>query len=211
MTIPRATVHAILARRIATPAPKARRKVGTGSWAVQKAWVCRMRCEPGIFLAVRTVTEKNSGGHWAVKAKRAGSQRESASMAVWAWFKGGGEYAAELPIRVTLTRYGPRLLDADNAVSALAHLRDGIADAFGVDDAAGSGIDWIYAEQVKSPAKCYGVRILIQPKAKRPTNPNLLLEIREPTLTKVCKKMVADRKAGKHLPWFLREQPKEKK
>lgn len=105
----------------------------------------------------RTIASTNAREHWAMRAKRAKRERASACIQGLSISRRG----MKLPIKVTFTRYGPKVLDTDNILSALKALRDGIADAFGVDDSKGSGIEWEYAEQVKTKPGQHAVLIEI--------------------------------------------------
>lgn len=63
-----------------------------------------------------------------------------------------------MPATVTITRIGKRKLDSDNLAISAKHVRDGIADAYGVDD--GSDLyTWNYAQEI---GKDYAVRIEIR-------------------------------------------------
>lgn len=55
---------------------------------------------------------------------------------------------------VTLTRVGPRTLDTDNLAGALKGVRDGVADALGIDD-GDPRITWCYDQRKGT----YGVQI----------------------------------------------------
>ncbi len=59
----------------------------------------------------------------------------------------------KLPVTITLMRISPRLLDSDNIEGAFKHIRDGIADAFGVDDSPRSPVTWRYGQRKGSPAR----------------------------------------------------------
>lgn len=59
-------------------------------------------------------------------------------------------------VHVRLVRYGPRRLDSDNLAAAFKPIRDGIADALGVDDGS-DRVAWSY-EQITS---VYGVEVVI--------------------------------------------------
>ena len=61
------------------------------------------------------------------------------------------------PATIALTRLAPRLLDSDNAVSALKHVRDGIADALGIND-GDEQVVWWYGQE---KAAKHGVRVEI--------------------------------------------------
>jgi len=64
-------------------------------------------------------------------------------------------------ISVRLTRVGPRRLDSDNLAAALKHVRDGVADALGVDD-GDPRLEWIYDQQRCRPGE-YAVLVDIRP------------------------------------------------
>lgn len=59
---------------------------------------------------------------------------------------------------ITLTRLAPRSLDTDNLQRALKAIRDGVADALGVDD-GDARLRWRYAQE---QARDYGVRISVE-------------------------------------------------
>ena len=63
--------------------------------------------------------------------------------------------------RIELTRLAPRRLDSDNLAGSCKHIRDGIADWFGVDD-GDARYQWAYAQE---KSKEYGVRVTITPLA----------------------------------------------
>lgn len=93
-----------------------------------------------VFIPVRTVSESNAHEHWRVRQKRAKEQRAFAKMFV------AGSPRLPMPIMAKLSRVSPRLLDDDNLRGALKHVRDGIADAYGVDD-RGPSIKWEYDQR----------------------------------------------------------------
>lgn len=118
-------------------------------------WVVEMLRTHGWFLPLQTKSESNMREHWAAKATRTKKHRQIsfviAKMKVMAGTK--------LPARITLTRFTAHhtMLDDDNLRCSLKAVRDGIADAFGVDD--GSPLyEWKY-DQKKAPG--YGVGIVI--------------------------------------------------
>ncbi len=115
-----------------------------------------MNCLSGLFLSMRTVTESNTGGYWLKKSKRAESQRTVVCMAMLGMIR---RDRLALPMRIQFTRYGPKTLDSDNIFSAFKHVRDGVADAFGVDDKSDL-YEWPAPLQVKS--KHYGIRIELE-------------------------------------------------
>ena len=71
-------------------------------------------------------------------------------------------------ITVTLTRIAPRKFDGDGVVASCKHVRDGVADALGIDD-GDERITWLYAQRKAEPAdglpaaaRGYGVRIQVE-------------------------------------------------
>ena len=108
-----------------------------------------------IYLPLRLVSEANSRDHWAKKARRAKTAR-------------GDTRAALIPLlaardtpdryRCTITRIGKRRLDTDNLARAAKAVRDGVADAVGIDD-GDDRITWVYGQEI---GKTYGVRVEIE-------------------------------------------------
>ena len=117
-----------------------------------------------IVLHIRTVSESNARGHWSKKAKRAKSQRSVTALVVRSALSCSelirGYRMAVYPLAVKLTRVAPRALDDDNLRGALKAVRDGVADALGVDDGHAS-IMWQYAQE-KGPPKTYAVVVEVE-------------------------------------------------
>lgn len=107
------------------------------------------------FLAVRTINESNNRDSWRKRARRVKAQRLAARQRVAACIVG-----VHLPLVVTLTRVGARKLDSDGVPSALKAIRDGVADALGVDDGRDDLVQWRYAQQF-GPRQVHGVQIEI--------------------------------------------------
>ncbi len=82
-----------------------------------------------LTLPIETCSESNQRDHWAKRAARARRQRGVTTLAC-----AMAARAVQLPVVVTLTRISPRPLDDDNLRGALKAVRDGVADAFGLDD-----------------------------------------------------------------------------
>jgi crossover junction endodeoxyribonuclease RusA len=109
-----------------------------------------------VLLPVRTWSEANQRGHWGKRARRAKKQREAARMLV----RTARRYLPKVgSAAVTLTRIAPRTLDTDNLASAMKAVRDGVADALGVNDGS-SRIEWRYAQERGKPGE-YAVRVEI--------------------------------------------------
>lgn len=104
-------------------------------------------------MPMRTRTECNTNEtHWA-KARRARSQRDVVLLMM------GHLLLPALPVKVMLTRCGPRPMDAhDNLPSSCKHIVDEIAEMYGVPD-NDPQIKWEYA-QVKR--KEFGVIVRIE-------------------------------------------------
>lgn len=157
MNLSRADYERILSRQQGTAAPvKTRKPVGAGDIRLRKDWIAEMTRGPGIFLPIHTVNELNAHTHWRMRQKRAAMHREWAKLAVQSYLMA---HAIELPVSVLFTRYSPGTLDNDGCVSAMKHVRDGLADAFWVDDKSPL-YTWLPPVQVKS--KHHGVRIVIE-------------------------------------------------
>lgn len=112
-----------------------------------------------VTIRMRTVSEANAHEHWRARQKRAKAQRWMVGMVLmpkWrAWLLECVDatpfvtlLGADIPfpMRVTLTRIAPRMLDSDNAVGALKHVRDGVAEVLGVDD-GDPRVTWEYAQR----------------------------------------------------------------
>ncbi len=109
-----------------------------------------------IELPIRTFSEANiTHQHWGQKQKLVGDQRPVVKMAVIANARAKG-VRLELPASVRLVRVGSELDVGDNLEMSLKHVRDGVADAFGVGD-RGDHLLWDYGQE---PGR-WGVRIEI--------------------------------------------------
>lgn len=83
--------------------------------------------------------------HWSVRAKRARSQRLAAYLACRA-YAGNSLCPLTHEAVVMITRVSPRPLDDDNLAASQKHVRDGIADALGIDDRDAIAT-WRYAQR----------------------------------------------------------------
>ncbi len=107
------------------------------------------------YTGLRLVSVANKREHWSKRAKRTKEHRAIALAAVH-----GSVHDPALLLQVTavrITRIAPRQLDGDNLQSSAKALRDGIADALGIND-NDPRIEWQYAQEKGAP-KQYGVRI----------------------------------------------------
>src|SRR5271157_4200427 len=95
-----------------------------------------------VSLPLRTRSILNVREHWSKRAARAQEQRAVTRMRLAVV----REWPPRLPAVVTLTRVGPRALDDDNLQGSLKAVRDGVADALGVDDGSDE-VRWSYAQE----------------------------------------------------------------
>ena len=119
-----------------------------------------------ITAPIKTISEANRKDYWRARAKRAKKQRIDA---YWAVRSSGFEFkdgklafsAGHEKLIITLTRYGKRTMDDDNLACALKAVRDGVADAIGLDD-GDQRIEWRYQQRIGD----YAVKIDIWQAAK---------------------------------------------
>jgi hypothetical protein len=97
-----------------------------------------------VFLPVKTVSTLNAREHWATRARRAKKQRGIARVMVMLATRGQIRKGAALVC--VLTRMGVRKLDDDNLAGALKSVRDGVADALGIDDGS-ELVRWEYRQE----------------------------------------------------------------
>lgn len=120
----------------------------------------------GVRMSMRLVSLTNQREHWAARSKRAKEQRAVTAMALRSRVRG-----VELPLEIAILRIAPRRLDSDNLQSACKHVRDGVADAIGVDD-GDERLTWHYGQTTGGPG-AYAVYIEVA-RAGTPTMTNRL-------------------------------------
>lgn len=91
-----------------------------------------------VSLPLRVVNGANAREHWSTRARRAKRERQTAYLLT---------PRHPLPCVVTLTRVGKRRMDDDGAAISCKHVRDGIADRLGVDD-ADPRVTWQYRQRL---------------------------------------------------------------
>lgn len=106
-------------------------------------------------LSIRTKSETNLREHWGSRKRRREKQRKAACDATSAHSPGAGYE----PTVVHLTRIAPRKFDSDNLSSSFKAIRDGMADAFAIDD-GDERIEWKYGWRRGAP-KEYAVDVEI--------------------------------------------------
>lgn len=109
-----------------------------------------------ILIPLRTCSENNMREHHMARARRRKQQRITAALMTRVTANQLG-----LPCSVKLVRIAPSNgLDGDNLQGALKAVRDGIADAFEVDD-RDPRLTWVY-DQRRGP---YSVEVTLMPVA----------------------------------------------
>jgi len=81
----------------------------------------------------------NSHEHWGLRQRRRKSHRLLGRTF-------GERLTVQFPCVVRITRIGPRRMDDDNCIGGCKGVRDGLADAFGVDD-GDPRIRWAYGQE----------------------------------------------------------------
>jgi hypothetical protein len=99
---------------------------------------------------------QNAREHWSARSSRNRREREAAR-----WLMLDAK-RPPLPVVVRLVRVAPRMLDDDNLVGVFKAIRDGVADAYGIDDKDRSRISFI-CEQERGAPHQYSVRIEVSP------------------------------------------------
>lgn len=111
-----------------------------------------------VRLPLVTRNESNQHQHWRLRAARSKAARAWAAAVVRPVFARCGAPRWV----VLLERVAPRQLDdGDNLSSSLKAVRDGVADALGIDDRS-DAVSWLYTQSKGSPREC-AVRIHLFP------------------------------------------------
>lgn len=109
-----------------------------------------------ILIPMKLESTANKRWHWAVKSKHNAEQRAQGK---WAVSSNYNKIRNEPPFKVKITRIGKRMMDDDNLAISAKALRDGIAEALGVDDGDKKLIAWKYDQKI---GKEYGVEVEIK-------------------------------------------------
>ena len=106
-----------------------------------------------FILPIKLECATNKREHWSTIAYRKKEQRSlSRSFTSQCFTMPYG------PIVVTITRVGLRKMDDDNLATSAKYVRDGIADALGIDD-GDSRIKWEYKQEI---GRAYGAKVEIK-------------------------------------------------
>lgn len=110
-----------------------------------------------VHLPIRTVSAMNTREHHMKRYRRTKQQRTAAALSLRPLI-GKRDLTNHGSIVVTLTRIGIRQgLDGDNLQASMKAIRDGVADALGIDDGS-DRIEWRYAQR---RGDAWGVEIAI--------------------------------------------------
>ena len=117
-------------------------------------------------IGIKLVSVANLREHWATRAARNKRQRAAAyrSMSLELMLLRSWTTAPDIgkPMTITITRIAPRKLDSDNLANSAKAVRDGIADALGIDDGSDL-VTWLYAQSKGFPHE-YGCQVRIEQK-----------------------------------------------
>lgn len=107
-----------------------------------------------LTIPIRTWNTANCRWHWSKKARYAKQCRQAAFLTAKA---AGLLTAPDGAFVVRLVRIGKRRMDSDGLAISFKGIRDGLADAMGIDD-GDPRIDWQYGQEI---GKEYAVRVII--------------------------------------------------
>lgn len=115
-----------------------------------------------ISLPVETISELNDRGHWT-KRRRLHLRQKFWVEEAFKFIASMVDPISKIPIKITLVRVSPGVLDGDNLVASFKYVRDAVAAAIMRDDCPGRAdssplITWDYM-QLKS--KQYGINVII--------------------------------------------------
>jgi hypothetical protein len=107
-----------------------------------------------LEVPIRVESNANLREHWSARARRAKAQRETVAWCLRM------TTLPDVPCTVKLTRIAPRMLDSDNAICGMKHVRDAVAAWLLVDD-ADPRVRYEYAQEKGQPGE-YACRIEIE-------------------------------------------------
>jgi hypothetical protein len=108
---------------------------------------------------------QNAREHWRARHNRVSAERTVARATTLreAYVTLTPEVCSKCRYVITITRHGSRRMDDDNLASCCKAVRDGIADALGIDD-GDPRTEWRYAQAAcKRKAELVTIRIEAQP------------------------------------------------
>jgi hypothetical protein len=121
----------------------------------------KCRDEVLVRLPMRLVNGLNAREHWGARKRRAASQRGPVALSMRPHL-----LTLPAPWAIQITRIGPRRMDSDGLAAACKHVRDGVADALGIDD-GDERATWLYAQRTAKQGgdtwviRGYGVEVAV--------------------------------------------------
>ncbi len=109
-----------------------------------------------FILPIKLECATNKREHWSKVTDRKKMQRQLAMFSTY-------DICARIHLDknssliVAITRIGIRKMDSDNLATSAKYVRDGIADALGIDD-GDSRIEWVYKQEI---GRAYGCKVEI--------------------------------------------------
>lgn len=119
-----------------------------------------------MIMPIKTISEANVKEHWGAKSRRAKSQRRIAKLHVHNYIqalpRGYLDMLKRNGMIITLIRINrtAHVLDDDNLARSLKAVRDGVAEAIGLDD-GNKAYTWKYEQRKES---AYAVEVFINEK-----------------------------------------------
>lgn len=112
------------------------------------------------LIPIKTVSESNLRQHWAVRAKRAKEQKDLARL-ITKMQPINSLLPPKRCLEITLIRIGKRFLDSDNLAASQKAIRDGIADALGIDDGSAL-LRWAYGQMKANDRFTLGTLVTLE-------------------------------------------------
>jgi hypothetical protein len=112
-----------------------------------------------LIPGLKVISEMNARDHWGARKRRFDSQRQSVRLVLGAEIK-RRRLRFELPLVITLTRYGVKRLDMGNLECSFKAVQDEIAALIGFDDGE-EAIEWRYRQELSGRRDTYAVEIEI--------------------------------------------------
>lgn len=115
-----------------------------------------MRVTVVLLPGLKLVSLANQREHWRTRAKRAKGHRSVTLLLTRAALR---HEVIRFPLSVVITRIAPRALDDDNLAGAAKSVRDGVADALGIDD-RDPRVKWAVAQRRGGKGE-YGAEVVL--------------------------------------------------
>lgn len=112
-------------------------------------------------MRLKSIANASQQGNWRQRAKDKRQQRQNAFLYSIAAISNKRNLLPRdlIPAKVTIVRVGKKMMDDDNLAISAKAVRDGVADALGVDDGDRTKVTWAYDQEI---GKAYAVKVSIQ-------------------------------------------------